>query len=74
MYYGGPVVFLKGDMPMGYESAARGPIFGRAPMAFYYISKHHTIQNIGPHHHSGIHIALQVNDRTGVNRRQCCTL
>ncbi len=29
----GHVVFLKGDMPIGYQSAARDPIFGMAASA-----------------------------------------
>ena len=65
LHYGGPVVFLKGDMPVGYESVARGPIFGMASAVSHDILKHHTIPNIRPHRHSGIHIALQGNDRTG---------
>jgi hypothetical protein len=47
MHYGGPVVFLKGDMPIGYESSARGPIFGMASAASNDRSKHHTIQISG---------------------------
>jgi hypothetical protein len=69
--YGGHVVFLKGYMPFGYESAARGLIFGMASATCHDMSKHYAIPNIRSHLYIGIHIALQENDMTGASRQHC---
>ena len=60
-------------MPFGYESAARGLIFGMASLTCHDMSKHYTIPNIRSHLYIGIHIALQENDMTGASRQHCCT-
>jgi len=48
------------------KSAARGPIFSDGRRNFFTICTTLTpSENIRPHRHTGIHIALQENDMTG---------